>query len=275
MSNYTVVKSKKEKVAVRKSKKGNGSEDSDDYEAALAVIDESNVQTFERIQDTASQLSDKTYAGILKKDGLQSPEIPKKLTWTFPPGRKVALAKAAALKLGSVNEVKPAVSGKLEMVEKERSTKQFAVSTVQQPKRERKPSARARYCPIDKFGSYTSGTKKFASSALEPLQDDRQEGISSVDSSEVSSDIETADDLNNESDRKTKKARIGMEPDDALSLTGFPLLPDFEEESVKHSASGDIVEETKVSVNSDIDDVKLHEFSGDELGQFVYGHNSQ
>ena len=275
MSNYTVVKSKKEKVAVRKSKKGNESEDSDDYEAALAVIDESNVQTFERIQDIASQLSDKTYAGILKKDGLQSPEIPKKLTWTFPPGRKVALAKAAALKLGSVNEVKPAVSGKLEMVEKERSTKQFAVSTVQQPKRERKPSARARYCPIDKFGSYTSGTKKFASSALEPLQDDRQEGISSVDSSEVSSDIETADDLNNESDRKPKKARIEMEPDDALSLTGFPLLPDFEEESVKHAASGDIVEETKVSVNTDIDDVKLHEFSGDELGQLVYGHNSQ
>ena len=174
MSSYTVVKSKKEKVAVQKSKKGNGSEDSEDYEAALAVIDESNMQTFERIHEIASQLSDKTYASILKKDGLQSPEIPKKLTWTFPPGRKVALAKAAALKLGSVSEVKPAVSGKLEMVEKERSTKQFAVSTVQQPKRERKPSARARYCPIDKFGSYTSGTKKFASSALEPLQDDGQ-----------------------------------------------------------------------------------------------------
>jgi len=293
-SKYTVVQSKKAKSAVRKSKKSSEwlSEESDEYDAALAstpeliargkllITDDNPTGQAPGLNQSGPGMLNlltrlQTYASILKKDGLRSPEIPKKLTWTFPPGRKVALANAAALKVAKANDVKPVVSGTLELVEKERSTKQFAMSTVQQPKGGRKPSARARYCPIDKFGSYTSGTKKFASSALEPVQKDGTDDISSESSSDVSDTAKKADNGLHAEERKQKKARISLALDDALMLTGFPLLPNFEEEYVEQSDNIDIVEEMKVSDNIDIDEVKLHEFLDDELDQLTYGHNSR
>jgi hypothetical protein len=107
------------------------------------------------------------------------------------------------------------------------------------------------------------------------VQKDGTDDISSESSSDVSDTVKKADDGLHAEERKQKKARISLALDDALMLTGFPLLPTFEEEYVTQCENIDIVEEMKVSDNIDIDEVELHEFLGDELDQLTYGHNSR
>jgi hypothetical protein len=125
-----------------------------------------------------------TFSAILKKNGLRSSELPKTVAKpkssfpTFPPGRDLAKAHKAARSAAAKVQItaaspkvsKPAVetaSGVKPLLIVRKSTKQYAVSTVQGQTDTRASGARSRYCPVDRFGSYTRGERKFATSAVD------------------------------------------------------------------------------------------------------------
>ena len=103
---------------------------------------------------------------------------PKSSFPSFPRGRDLAkahkAARSAAAKVqttaASPNVSKPAVetaSGVKPLLIVRKSTKQYAVSAVQGQTDTRASGACSRYCPVDRFGSYTRGERKVATSAVD------------------------------------------------------------------------------------------------------------
>lgn len=103
---------------------------------------------------------------------------PKSSFPSFPRGRDLAkahkAARSAAAKVqttaASPKVSKPAVetaSGVKPLLIVRKSTKQYAVSAVQGQTDTRASGAHSRYCPVDRFGSYTRGERKVATSAVD------------------------------------------------------------------------------------------------------------
>lgn len=99
------------------------------------------------------------------------PSSARKFNLSFPPARVASMAKNCALAAAKNEQVKVVTfeTGVKPLVleKKERSTKQYAMSTIQQPKTGREPSSRARYKPVDRYGAFDRGEKKFATSVLD------------------------------------------------------------------------------------------------------------
>ena len=232
-----------------------------------------------------------TYATILQKPiGLSSPSLPKQGNFTFPPGRALknerkspAIPKVTAKTSKTVkfaSDTKP-----LAMEKKTLTTKQYAVSTVQQPRYQREPSSRSRGdTAINRFGAWTSGVKTYATSALSSPGKEQLLGIDdglldAIDSDESDLDI---------MEPAAKKARTDEE---ALQLTGYPLLPadsmvadmDIDIMSDAGNAGGDGSVEDQQDVNIDEKEVEslstddsqaVHIFFKEELETLQHGKNA-
>jgi len=115
-----------------------------------------------------------TYFSILRKYDLRSSELPTTVSKPksgfprFLPSREVASARKAATAKSAAAKtaaVKPS-RGVKQLVMVKKSTKQYAMSTVQGQAEKRTSCERSRYCSVDRFGWCTRGQQKFTTSAL-------------------------------------------------------------------------------------------------------------
>jgi len=106
-----------------------------------------------------------TYSSILRKNDLRSSELPTTVSKPksgfprFPPGRDVASARKAATTKSAAAKttaVKPS-RGVKQLVMVKKSTKEYAMSTVQGQAEKRRSCERSRYCSVDRFGRCTRG----------------------------------------------------------------------------------------------------------------------
>ncbi len=93
------------------------------------------------------------------------------------------------------------------------------MSTVQQPRLQREESSRSRGdTKIDRYGSFTNGVKKYATSALTSTVKEQL-----IEGDDLSEDIDSDESDIDIKEPTPKKARAN---DEALLLTGYPLLPE-------------------------------------------------
>ena len=157
-----------------------------------------------------------------------------------------------------------------------------------QPRYQREPSSRSRGdTTIDRFGAWTSGVKKYATSALSSPGKEQLLVIDDGLLDEIDSDESDLDIM----EPATKKARVNEE---ALQLTGYPLLPadDMDIESASDSDSfrsdtmdanhHDLYDNDKddasngkedASIGTD-DGESLHTFFDEELQTLQHGTDS-
>jgi hypothetical protein len=211
-----------------------------------------------------------TYSAILKKNGLRPSELPKTVAKpkasfpSFPPGSDDAKAHKAA-RSAALTVPTPAASPKgskaaaqtasgvkpLVMVRK--STKQYAVSTVQGQTKTRVSGTRSRYCPVDRLGSYTRGERKFATSAV-----DNERQVSVNPDQEVI-DLNSDDTDVQIDDPPAKKQRT---MNDHVQWVDLPLLPDAEVDGLDN-ISLDAIEssgDSEISVVSIATSDGIHDF---------------
>jgi hypothetical protein len=222
-----------------------------------------------------------TYATIVKGTAVREPvqqqvSKPRSSFPSFPPGRDAAKAhKAAAAQVkaaaASPKVTKSAVkitTGVKPLVMIKKSTKQYAVSTVQGQVDGQ--SQRSRYCPVDRFGSYTSGQRKFATSAL---------GIDSLVSVQADEALIDVIESSEEGEVEVigapwKKQRVtedGISTQQRLTeidapWNNFPLLPDGNVD-VQDESSDDIRSEISDSTADEI--VNTTELDHDKIHTFL------
>jgi hypothetical protein len=230
-----------------------------------------------------------TYATIVKGTAVREPvqqqvSKPRSGFASFPPGRDAASAhKAAAAKVKAVaaspKVTKSAVkttTGVKPLVMIKKSTKQYAVSTVQGQMDGQ--SHRSRYCPVDRLGSYTSGQRKFATSAL------GTDGLVSVQADEALIDVIDSSEENEVEvvDAPWKKQRVtekGVSTQQRLTKDdvpwdNFPLLPVEnvgEEDESFDDIHSDISDNT---ADQFVDHNKIHTFLDAELVQLEQGSDA-
>ena len=225
-----------------------------------------------------------TYSAILKKNGIRPSDLPKTVAKpkssfpSFPPGRDAAKAHKAA-RSTALTVPAPAASPKVSkatvqtasgvkpLVMVRKSTKQYAVSTVQGQPKTRIAGTRSRYCPVDRLGSYTRGERKFATSAV----DNERQVFVNPDQEVIhvnSDDIDVPMD-----DPPAKKQRI---VNDHVQWVDLPLLPDAEFNGLDNISSDDIESsgDSEISVASIATSDGIHDFCDADLLELEQGFNA-
>jgi hypothetical protein len=222
-----------------------------------------------------------TYANIVKGTAVQTSvgqqmSKPRSSFASFPPGRDAAKAHKAVVAAAKAKTASPKVSKQVVTTTSGikplimRSVKQFAVSTIQGQAETGTSGGRSRYCPVDRFGSYTRGQRKFATSALDdkrkmPLHSG-QELIDLLNDSD-GHDVPVID-------PPAKKQRI---IDDDSMWVGLPLLKDEDCDGFDDAISDDIESDigSDISGASIVTSEGLLTFPDADLLELEQGYNAQ